>query len=97
MNEYIKHQIKDNLHDFTKGKVLDLTAEALSIEDHAWLATELIKKSSVIETVLLPEIAKEDIEAVIAIFHEATTKNSTLTALNFDLSVLTEGATSNAW
>lgn len=85
MNEYKKNLIEKTLHNPQDGKVIDLSQETLSHSDYLWLAN-IIKESSFVEAIKLPMIARDKTNDILLILNEATTKNSTLTMLDINLS-----------
>ena len=86
MNTLIKKYIENNLHHVENGKIIDLFQERLSVDDYQWLS-EIIKKSSSVETIVLPQNHKYFIGYIISILNSAIINNSTITTLDLDLSV----------
>lgn len=86
VKESVKKAIEDNLNDQDKGQELDLSNEELSIEDYEFLEKEIINKSSLLKKLKLPKLSKNNCETVLALFDRATTTNSTLTQIDFNLS-----------
>src|SRR3990167_7371343 len=66
-------------------KVVDVSHANLSLTDYQWLA-DVIKSSSLVETIKLPEISDDDAESVLAILSKATVCNSTLTKMEVNFS-----------
>jgi len=90
MNKRKRIVIENNIYNPEEGKKIDLSKERLSLADYQWLA-EIIKRSSFIETILLPKVLTKDAEIIVSILNEATLKNSTLTTLPLDLSDFGDG------
>src|SRR5438045_7568330 len=86
MRELKIKNIEENLHHPENGKIIDLSLEELSLAEYQWLA-DTINKSSYIEKIILPRIGKNQLENIINILNRSTIKNSTLTTLDFDLSI----------
>ncbi len=85
MKIWIKKYIEENLHADDKGKFIDLSHEKLLIEDFRWLA-EVIKKSSFVETIVLPNVSPYDASIILPILDHATINNSTLLKMDIHFS-----------
>lgn len=94
MDKYKKIDIENNLHHPEKAKIIDLSHEALSIQDYEWLAG-IIKKSSFLEKIILPSVSRKNAEIILSILNQATIKNSTLTTIELNLPVFYEGIPAN--
>ena len=76
---------KNSMHP-QKGQRIDLSKKSLSILDYQWLAN-IMKKSSYLEMIVLPKLAKDNIREILQILNKTTKENSTLTKINIDLSL----------
>src|SRR5690349_1206801 len=84
MKEITKNIIESNLHDSVKGLEINLSNEFLSIADYEWLA-EIIKRSSFVEIVRLPEISKENCKIILSTLNLATIKNSSIKVIELNI------------
>lgn len=88
MKSTTKIFIEDNLNNHAHGRKIDLSSETLSVYDYEWLA-QILKKSNCVEKLILPNLSGNQVEKIISIIHEITSRNSTLTIVQMNLSVHT--------